>query len=102
MSDDKGNSRRWRIEVLAKPTPAHVADALEMVDGEAVRRVTLPEVDFKVVTGHNELEKRLGRRPDLADLMDVTDLDAASVNAALNRLSAMGLLPEPENRGRLQ
>ncbi len=78
----------WKIEPLARPSPAHAADAVEIVGGEAVRRVVLGQVDYDVYIAHKAGIHPEGLSPDV-------------VAAALNRLVIAGLLP-PESHHVLQ
>lgn len=78
----------WKIEPLKKPSPSHAADAVEIVDGETVRRVVLPQLDYDVYIawqGHPEQRSAHELGPILAIATD-------DVAAALTRLALAGLI----------
>lgn len=76
----------WKIQALSRPSEAHAADAIEIVGGEAVRRVTLPQLDYAVYLA-------LQRNPaaELPVLAHSLALPIDTVTLALQRLAAAGL-----------
>jgi hypothetical protein len=84
----------WRIEPLSVPTEAHAADALEIVHGEVVRKVSLPRLDFSIYSAWVKLQPA----SDLAGLIVATGHDYQTVQSAVARLRAAGLLGD-DDRG---
>lgn len=87
----------WRIEPLSVPTEAHAADALEIVQGEVVRKVSLPRLDFSIYSAWAKLQPA----SDIAALIVATGHDYKTIQATLLRLRAAGLLPSDDG-GMLQ
>lgn len=77
----------WKIQPLPKPTEGHAADAIEIVNGEPVRKVTLPRIDFAVYTAHEAAAGKTAREVALA-----ANLPVDVTTAAINRLVAAGLI----------
>lgn len=88
----------WRIEPLSRPSEAHTADVLEIVEGEVVRRVSLPQLDYTVLLARNSYLAQRDSEPTMFDLAGPLALPSAAVEAALIRLAAAGIIPEPERR----
>ncbi len=92
-------SRRiWKLEPLGKPSAAHAADAVEIVGGEAVRRVALTEIDYQLylkVQGKDPLF----RNPSALAAGFARPVE--EIEAALRRLVAAGLIIDAE-KGSLQ
>ena len=86
----------WKLEPLARPSPAHAADAVEIVAGEPVRRVTLPQLDYDIYLQHNAIHKRVKREPHSRELASELNLPLEEVEAGLRRLAAAGLISPPE------
>jgi hypothetical protein len=85
------SARLWKIEPLGKPSIAHAADAVEIVGGEAVRRVTLPQLDYELYLAVQLNLKH--ERPVLAEALAAElDTPAEEIAAALRRLVATGLV----------
>lgn len=86
----------WKLEPLAKPSAAHAADAVEIVAGEAVRRVTLPQLDYDIYLQHSAIHKRVKREPHSREVARELSLPLEEVEAGLRRLAAAGLISPPE------
>jgi hypothetical protein len=86
------SARLWKIEPLGKPSLAHAADAVEIVGGEAVRRVTLSQLDYQVYTAVKASTEDV---PQIK-LAEQFDLPVEEITAALRRLVAAGLLDAAE------
>ncbi len=92
----------WRIEELPRPTEAHAADAVEMVAGEVVRRVSLPRFDYDVLCACRAWEVQNPKQPPVAlELARLAQASVADTQAALRRLAAVGLIP-PQGDATLQ
>lgn len=98
MTDHKIGKSLWRIEPLSKPAEAHMADAVEMVGGEQVRRVSLPQLDYTVLLARNSYLAQNGKEPNLFDLAQPLALPTTAVESAMLRLAAAGIIPPPERR----
>lgn len=92
----------WKIEHLPRPTPAHAADAIEIVNGEAVRRVSLPQFDLEVYRLYQSLRDRMRREPHVRDLAAHLSSPLDELTAALRRLAVAGLITPPEPAATLQ
>lgn len=88
----------WRIEPLSKPSEGHMADAVEIVGGEPMRRVSLPQLDYTVLLARNSYLAQNEHEPSMFDLAGPLALPSAAVEAALIRLAAAGIVPKPEHR----
>lgn len=86
----------WKVEPVSRPVPSHAADAIEIVNGEAVRRVTLSQMDYDVYLGGGLLGHY-----DVALIAQNLKLGAEDVSFALHRLATTGLIEAPM-RQRLQ
>lgn len=84
------NSRVWKIQALSRPSEAHAADAIEIVGGEAVRRVTLPQLDYAVY-----LAVQRNPSSEVPMLAQALALPLDTVSLALHRLAAAGLIDAP-------
>lgn len=93
VHDTMTHKSLWRLEPMNRPSEAHAADAVEIVSGEIVRRVSLPRVDYAVLCQRNEwLDTHSGEEPSAHDLCGFT---TETLHAALRRLSVAGLIPPP-------
>lgn len=93
------SNRIWKIELMSKPSITHAADAVEIVDGEAVRRVTLPPLDLDVYRAHEKLKAELARAPYAHELMTaLPDALLDEIEATLRRLAASGLIADVEKQ----
>ena len=83
----------WKLEPCFSPTDSHAADLLEIVDGDVVRRVSLPRLDLSIYAAYTHLEASKRAGADLiTHLITTTGHDYNTVQAALRRLTAMGVL----------
>lgn len=102
----------WRFEILPRADEVHAADAIEIVAGDIVRRVSLTAVDFCVIQQRNvwvtsqentfNPDGTIRAEPTPADLAPLCDLDEETIRAALRRLAVIGLLSPPHREGRIQ
>lgn len=83
----------WKLEPCFSPTDSHAADLLEIVDGDVVRRVSLPRLDLSIYAAYTHLDddQRAGANL-LSQLIIATGHDYITVQAALRRLTTMGVL----------
>lgn len=77
----------WKIQPLQRPSEAHAADAIQIVNGEQVRKVTLPQLDYDVY-----LAFEAGQGSDARELALALKLAVDVTSAALHRLAAAGLV----------
>lgn len=92
------STRLWKIEPLGKPSLAHAADAVEIVGGEAVRRVTLSQLDALAYATYCKIKADDGHGPTAELLAHKLDIPVEESAAALRRLVAVGLLEAPEQK----
>jgi hypothetical protein len=90
------SASKWLLEPLSRPSEAHAGDAVEIVAGEVVRRVTLPMLDFDVLHARNDWLEKNDKEPGSDELAAVMELDIMVVQAALRRLAVAGIVPRPE------
>lgn len=81
----------WRLEALPRPTEAHAADAVEMVAGEIVRRISLPKLDYAVLQAYQQNPAPPG--PDPLALAACVGASISEIRSAIRRLAAVGLIP---------
>lgn len=77
----------WKIQPMARPTEAHAADAVEIINGEQVRKVALPQLDYDVY-----LAFEAGQGTDARELSIALKMQVDVIASALHRLAAAGLL----------
>lgn len=92
----------WRIEPQPKPTEGHAADAVEMVEGEPVRRVSLPKFDCEVLKAHAAVKQEKDREPYAEELATHMKVPVSEADAALKRLALIGLIKANPHRSTLQ
>lgn len=80
----------WKVQPLGKPSAAHAADAIEIVNGEPVRRVTLPQMDYDVYLAFT------AGQTHTHELAATLSISADAASSALNRLAASGLIAVPD------
>lgn len=90
----------WRLDPLDLPREGHAADAVEIVGGEIVRRVSLSLADYRVLQAYQQAEKAApdgasqpDTPPSAVTLSPCVGLTLVETEAALNRLAVAGLLP---------
>lgn len=93
---------RWRVDVFDKPHGLHVADAVEIVAGEIVRRVTLLKEDYDILNCRNLWRaSHEGNEPTAQDLSVHVKKPLEDVVIILRRLTASGIIPTLD-KGTLQ
>ncbi len=93
---------RWRLDVFDKPHGLHVADAVEIVAGEIVRRVTLLQDDYEILNCRNLWRaSHDGNEPTVQDLSVHAKKSLEDVVIIIRRLTTSGIIPTLD-KGTLQ